>query len=183
MLFSYWNCAEQVIEVAPADENLCFSDEEHYQPSYISCPSPLTKCWPLEFDQLICSCDARLTQTYTCFQSSGFKKRNRDVTEWVICTDHLYNQLYFLFFSSKDEFAIVENNIKLFTELPLVAWNASCIFLYWGVLGRRDFKCLHPIVHISVPRLWRLLCDPFAVVVNLSPHRATRASLCWPFFS
>lgn len=29
VLFSYWNCAEQVIEVAPADENLCFSEEEH----------------------------------------------------------------------------------------------------------------------------------------------------------
>lgn len=168
--------------MAPADENLCFSDEEHSQPSYISCPSPLTKFWPLEFDQLIRSCDARLTQTYTCFQSSGFKKK--EIEMWlsesyalIIC---IINFISF-FFSSKDEFAIVENNIKLFTELPLVAWNASCIFLYWGLLGRRDFKCLHPIVHISVPRLWRLLCDPFAVVVNLSPHRATRASLCWPF--
>lgn len=61
VLFSHWNCAEQVIEVAPADENLCFSVQWNTQPCYISCPSPLTKCWPLKFDQLICSFDAHQT--------------------------------------------------------------------------------------------------------------------------
>lgn len=76
----------------------------------------------------------------------------------VICTDHLYNQLLFFFLQ---EIVIVEKQIiKLFTELPLVAWNASCIFLYGGLPGRRDFKCLRPLVHTDVPRLWRLLCDP-----------------------
>lgn len=50
----------------------------------------------------------------------------------VICTDHLYNQLF-------SENVIVEGkkkSLKLFTELCLVAWNASCIFLYGGLPGR-----------------------------------------------
>lgn len=114
----------------------------------------------------------------------GLKKK--EIEMWlsesyalIIC---IINFISFFFFSSKDEFAIVENNIKLFTELPLVAWNASCIFLYWGLLGRRDFKCLHPIVHISVPRLWRLLCDPFRRGGEFVPSQGDSSLTLLTFF-
>lgn len=78
-----------------------------------------------------------------------------------MCTNPLYNQrVFFVFFYQK--LLLQKKDYKAIYRVTFGCLECILYILVrsttWQMLKR--FKCLRPLVHIDVPRLWRLLCDP-----------------------